>query len=200
MRTDRIWLAALFALVVVAFGCGEPEVKKLNITRAEDLQPIAPAQTTPDPLLETTTTEAPVAEDGTPMEILEVGGFRGQCDHTIVGVNEADVVAMRKGNAVASYRLAGISIPDDARFQAHNRIRYLLERKQAGIELEPNSPGLDRAAYLYVCPDGTMVNLELVREGLAVPSDAVSMHKGALDKASIEALTAGRGVWGLSGS
>ena len=41
-----------------------------------------------------------------------------------------------------------------------------------------------------------MLNADLVRAGLAVVVDGPSLHREALNQASMEALTAGRGVWG----
>lgn len=200
MRTYSTSLAVLFVLAgaFVSSACSEPSkpIKKLNIKRAADLEPIsAPMATSTDGVTET----AAAAAEGvatTEIEIVDVQGFRGECDSSFVGINDDDLVTVRSANEVRTHRLAGISIPEAVRLEAQNEVRRRLDRKSISVEVDEFVPAIDSAVYLYVCPDGTMINEELVRAGLAVPADSRYRRSDALEKASIEALTAGRGVWG----
>ena len=89
-----------------------------------------------------------------------------------------------------------ISIPASVQLQAQNQVRLWLDDKTISVEPDDSVPALDAFAYLHVCPEGEMLNEELVRAGLAVPSETTYRRTDALKKASVEALTAGRGVWG----
>jgi endonuclease YncB( thermonuclease family) len=197
MREIKTGLALLVALLCLSalVSCKEPTkpIKKLNIKRASDYEPIAPPPGTvgAEPEVE------PQAEPpGEAMEIVEVQGFRGDCDSTFVGINTDDLVTMRTASQVRTVRLAGISIPEDVKLMAQNQIRIWLDRKSVGVEIDESLVGLDPAVYLWTCPGGTMINEELVRDGLAVPARGPARRSDALKKASVEALTAGRGVWG----
>ncbi|MBI2213821.1 MAG: thermonuclease family protein [Acidobacteria bacterium] len=183
------WIALTLALVLVA-DCGPSKRPKFNIKRAADYEPVVPTATTAP------TTSATPASDVT---IVEIGAFKGSCEHSFSGINATDVVALANPSGLRSYRLAGIAIPPEIRANAHAQIRSWLEGEAVGLEIEGASPGIDPAAYLYRCSTKTMLNAELVRAGLAVVSDSPSAHRDALNKASMEALSARRGVWGSSG-
>lgn len=197
MRTRKNRLSLLVAILsLCAFAaCDQPTkpIKKLDIKRAADMEPISP------PPREATEPEAAgedVAQPGEEMEVVDVGGFRGTCDGAFAGINAEDLVTLRSGSQVGTYRLAGISIPAEVRSEAHNQIRIWLERKSVSLEVDESVPAIDPAVYVHVCPEGTIVNEELVRAGLAMPSEARFRRSDALKKVSVEALTAGRGVWG----
>jgi endonuclease YncB( thermonuclease family) len=183
------WLALLLALLLVA-GCGPSERPKFNIKRAKDYEPIIP----PDPP-RATATAAPAAT-ATEATLVEIEAFKGPCDQSFSGINGQDVVALASASGLRSYRLAGIAIPDEIRAEAHSQLRSWLEGDAIGIEIEPASPGAEPAAYVYRCSSKSMLNTDLVSAGLAVVDDSNSAHHDALAKASVQALSARRGVWG----
>lgn len=185
------FVALLCAAMLLA--CSEPTkpIKKLNIKRAADLEPIAAPAATAQESVPPAEVE-PSAE----IEIVEVEGYHGTCDSTFVGINDESLVTVRSANDVRTHRLAGISIPEAVRLEAQNEVRRRLDKKSISVEVDEFVPAIDSAVYLYVCPDGTMINEELVRAGLAVPAESRYRRSDALEKASIEALTARRGVWG----
>lgn len=196
-------LAVLAALVWVA--CSEPSkpIKKLNIRKASDFEPIAaPVETGTSGTSDGSSTETPAnttaEEPGPPMEIIDVQGYKGSCDHFFVGINDDDLATLRSASQVRTFRLAGISIPESVKLEAHNQIRVWLDDRRISVEIDDSVPAIDSGAYLHLCPDGFQVNLELVREGLAVPTEQRYRRTDELKKASIEALTARRGVWGRS--
>jgi endonuclease YncB( thermonuclease family) len=196
MRTREIRFTTLVAILCLcAFvACDQPTkpIKKLDIKRASDLEPISPPPLAAEP--ETAGEET--AQPGEEMEVVEVAGFRGNCDSVFAGVNAEDLVTLRSGPRVGTYRLAGISIPAEVQFEAHNQLRMWLEGKNVSLEVDESVPAIDPAVYIHSCSEGTIVNEELVRAGLAMPSEARFRRSDALKKASVEALTAGRGVWG----
>ncbi|MCM2314356.1 MAG: thermonuclease family protein [Thermoanaerobaculia bacterium] len=187
-------IAAVMILATLA-ACGPSERPKFKIKRASDFEPIM--QPAPPPA---TTTDSAVTESavsaGTDLTLVEVGGFSGSCDLTFSGINDQDVLALADASGLRGYRLAGIAIPPQTRAEAHAQLRSWLDKEEIGIEIEGSSPGIDRAVYVYRCSAKSMVNAELVRAGLAVVVDGPSLHRDALNRASMEALTAGRGVWG----
>ena len=187
-------IAAAMILATVA-GCGPSERPKFKIKRAADYEPIV--QPAPPP---TATTDSAVTDSavpaGTEITLVEVGGFKGSCDLTFSGINDQDVLALADASGLRGYRLAGISIPPQIRAEAHARLRSWLDGEKIGVEIESSSPGIDRAVYVYRCSAKSMINADLVRAGFAVVVDGPSLHRDALNQASMEALTAGRGVWG----
>jgi endonuclease YncB( thermonuclease family) len=203
MKSPGLELATAVSLLstLLFAACTEPTkpIKKLNIKRAADYEPIvAPATTTDSATVGEATSDAIEPPASAPLEIVEVQGYRGECDSSFVGINEDGLVTVRTGAQVRTHRLAGISIPAGVRDEAHNQIRRWLDKKNMSVEVDDSVPSLDVAAYLHLCPDGLMINEELVRVGLAVPSESRFRRTDALKKASVEALTARRGVWGRS--
>lgn len=199
MKTIAARLVALVVFPALLVACSEPTkpVKKLNIKRASDMEPIAaPMETGTDAAKNDPAAPATQSEGGTPLEIIEVQGFRGACDATFVGINDENLVTVRTDTQVRTYRLAGISIPAEIGVDAQNQIRVWLDDARISVEVDDSIPALDAFAYLHICSEGKMVNEELVRMGFAVPSEARYRRSDALKKASVEALTAGRGVWG----
>jgi len=194
MHTIAARLTIPLMLLVALVACSEPTkpVKKLNIKRAADMEPVA-APAPPQPETPEATESAEPSEG---LEIVEVEGFRGACDTQFVGINEENLVTVRSSNQVRTFRLAGISIPSEVQLDAQNQVRIWLDDKELSVEVDDSVPALDAFAYLHLCPDGTMLNEELVRAGLALPSETRYRRTDALKKASVEALTAGRGVWG----
>ena len=189
--TARV-LASMLTLALL-IGCGPSDRPKFNIKKAKDYDPVVEGN--PElPAPASTTAAAPPPD--TAIEVVEVGAFRGNCDQSFSGINDADVVALANASGLRSHRLAGIAIPDEIRVEAHSVLRSWLTGELVGIEIETGAPGPDTAAYLYRCSSKTMVNAELVRAGLAVVVDTPSVHRDALNKASMEALSARRGVWG----
>jgi len=128
--------------------------------------------------------------------IVEVGAFKGACDYSFSSINPSDVVALASPEGLRSYRLAGIAIPDSMREEAHSHLRGLVSGERLGIETEAGDPGGEPSVYVYRCSAKTMLNTELVSAGLAMVSDAPTVHREALNRASMEALSAKRGVWG----
>lgn len=198
-RFESLLIAFAVLACVSVLACSEPTkpVKKLNIKRAADLEPIMPpASTHSDQGSAEEPVTAPAMTSTETMEVVEVEDFRGPCDSMFVGVNQDDLVTVRAGRQIRTHRLAGISIPDDARLAAHNQLRMWMDGKAISVEVDESVPAIDAPAYIRLCPDGAMMNEELVREGLALPANARFRRTDALKKASVEALTAGRGVWG----
>ncbi|MFA6955047.1 MAG: thermonuclease family protein [Thermoanaerobaculia bacterium] len=183
------WLALILALLLVA-GCGPSERPKFNIKRAKDYEPIVPPESPrATATADTTATAAPAI-------VVEIDAFKGTCDHSFSGINGQDVVSLANASGLRSYRLAGIAIPDEIRAEAHGQLRSWLEGDAIGVEIDGASPGAEPAAYVYRCSSKSMLNADLVSAGLAVVSDAPATHRDALNKASMQALTARRGVWG----
>jgi len=193
MASLRRSIAIAIVLVLVA-GCGPSERPKFNIKRASDYEPLR----TTEPRTDTTATTAPPEPAGTEMTVVEIGAFKGECDRTFSGINGEDLVSLANAGGMRSYRLAGIAIPAGIRGETHERLRGWLEGEALGIEVESGSGGGQPAVYIVRCSTKTWINEELVREGLAMVADTSSAHRDALNQASMEALTARRGVWGRS--
>ncbi len=125
---------------------------------------------------------------------------------------EAEVTRVIDGDTAelaggARVRFLGIDAPEmerdgrAAEFLAHQSKDYVAGLIQGKtVRLEYDRERYDRygrlLAYLYL-PDGTMVNLAVVRQGLArVYSQAPNLrHQEALNAAQQEAMGAGRGLW-----
>jgi endonuclease YncB( thermonuclease family) len=186
------WIAIGVVLALVA-GCGPSERPKFNIKRAADLEPIIPPDSTATASASATESAAP--EASADAEIVEIGAFAGRCNYSFSGINAADVVALADPSGLRGYRLAGIAIPPAVREESHAQLESWLTDEPLGVEAEAGSTGAERSVYIYRCSAKTMLNAELVGAGLAVVIDAPSMHRDVLDKASMEALAARRGVW-----
>ncbi len=122
----------------------------------------------------------------------------------VVRVIDGDTAELAGG---ARVRFLGIDAPELAKDgrpaepgaqQAKDYVAALLQGKT--VRLEYDRERYDRygrlLAYLYL-PDGTMVNLAVVRRGLArVYSQAPNLrHQETLNAAQQEAMAAGRGLW-----
>lgn len=187
---------AVAMILVTAAACGPSERPKLKIKRAADYEPIRPPEQQPRAATSDAAATDSAAPTGTETTLVEIGAFKGSCDLSFSGINDQDVLALADASGLRSYRLAGVAIPPQVRAEAHAQLREWLEREAIGIEFEGSTAGMDRAVYVYRCSAKSMVNAELVRAGLAVVVDGPSLHGDALNAASMEALTAGRGVWG----
>lgn len=204
VRSNLFLVIVGLLAALVWSACSEPTkpIKKLNIRKASDYEPIAAPVTSTETSTEATSTAAPPNTSTAPpaeaMEIVEVQGYKGSCDHVFVGINDDGLATLRSASQVRTFRLAGISIPEAVKLEAHNQIRIWLDKRNVSVEIDDSVPAVDPGAYLHLCPDGFQVNLELVREGLAVPAEQRYKRTDELKKASVEALTAGRGVWGRS--
>lgn len=183
---------AVALILVTAAACGPSERPKFNIKRASDYEPIRQ----PEPPRTTSATPDSAATAGSEITLVELGAFKGSCEFSFSGINDQDLVALANATGLRSYRLAGIAIPPQARPEAHAQLRSWVVGEPISIEIEASSPGHDQAVYLYRCSAKAMLNTDLVRDGLAVVVDGPSAHREALNQASMEALTAGRGVWG----
>ena len=119
-------------------------------------------------------------------------------------VIDGDTAVLEGG---ARVRFLGIDAPEMERdghpadFLAHQSKDYVVELIQGKtVRLEYDRERYDRygrlLAYLYL-PDGAMVNLMVVRQGLArVYSQAPNLlHQETLNAAQQEAMAAGRGLW-----
>lgn len=122
----------------------------------------------------------------------------------VTRVIDGDTAVLEGGPRV---RFLGIDAPEMERdgrpadFLAHQSKDYVVELIQGKtVRLEYDRERYDRygrlLAYLYL-PDGAMVNLAVVRQGLArVYSQAPNVrHREALNAAQQEAIAAGRGLW-----
>lgn len=184
------------AMILATFAaCGPSERPKFKIKRAADYEPIIQPETSGTATTDGTVSD-PAPPSGTEMTLVEVGAFKGSCDLTFSGINDQNVLALADASGLRDYRLAGIAIPPQVRAEAHAQLRSWLDGEEIGVEIEGTSPGIDRAVYVYRCSAKSMLNADLVRAGLAVVVDGPSLHRDALNQASMEALTAGRGVWG----
>jgi micrococcal nuclease len=122
----------------------------------------------------------------------------------VVRVIDGDTAVLEGGSRV---RFLGMDAPEmerDARpaeFLAHESKDYVTGLIQGKtVRLEYDRERYDRygrlLAYLYL-PDGAMVNLAVVRQGLArAYSQPPNLrHQEALNAAQQEAMAAGRGLW-----
>ena len=122
----------------------------------------------------------------------------------VTRVIDGDTAVLEGG---ARVRFLGIDAPEmeqdghPADFLAHQSKDYVVELIQGKtVRLEYDRERYDRygrlLAYLYL-PDGAMVNLVVVRQGLArVYSQAPNLrHQETLNAAQQEAMAAGRGLW-----
>ena len=122
----------------------------------------------------------------------------------VTRVIDGDTVELAGG---ARVRFLGIDAPEMERdgrpadFLAHQSEDYVAGLIQGKtVRLEYDRERYDRygrlLAYLYL-PDGAMVNLAVVRQGLArVYSQAPNLrHQETLNAAQQEAMAAGRGLW-----
>ncbi len=118
----------------------------------------------------------------------------------VTRVIDGDTIEIAGGERV---RYIGIDTPElspEEPFAAEAKAanRELVEGKM--IRLEMDTSEADRYGRLlrYVWVDDLMINLELVRRGLAeakeYPPD--TRYQGLLEAAEIEARLAGRGMWG----
>ena len=119
MKTKAACLAILIVISALLIACSEPTkpIKKLNIKRASDLEPIAAPRTGP-----ATPAEAPASQEAESvadeqMEIVEVQGFRGACDSTFVGINDeiADLPPEASSRTTRSPRSMRLPISISAR-------------------------------------------------------------------------------------
>lgn len=186
------WIALLFAFLMVA-GCGPSERTKPETDRTKGNQ--ARAVTGTDGSTASATADA-AATESSEVAVIEIGTFQGICDHTFSGINDQDVVALANASGLRSFRLAGIAIPAEIRAEAHAQLRSWLEGQPIGVEVEAFAQDGDPAAHIYRCSTKTLLNADLVSAGLAVVADVPSAHRDALSRASMEALSARRGVWG----
>jgi micrococcal nuclease len=122
----------------------------------------------------------------------------------VVKVTDGDTVVLEGG---AKVRFLGVDAPEmerdgrPAEFMAHKSKDYVAGLIQGKtVRLEYDRERYDRygrlLAYLFL-PDGSMVNLAVVRQGLArVYAQAPNVrHQEALNAAQQEAMAAGRGIW-----
>ncbi len=122
----------------------------------------------------------------------------------VARVIDGDTAVLEGGLRV---RFLGIDAPEmerdgqPAEFLAHQSKDYVAELIQGKtVRLEYDRERYDRygrlLAYLFL-PDGAMVNLAVVRQGLArVYSQAPNVrYQEALNTAQQEAMAAGRGLW-----
>ena len=122
----------------------------------------------------------------------------------VVRVIDGDTVVLEGG---ARVRFLGIDAPEleregqPAEFLAHQSKDYVAGLIQGKtVRLEYDRERYDRygrlLAYLFL-PDGALVNLVVVRQGLArVYSQAPNLrHQEDLNAAQQEAMAAGRGLW-----
>ena len=119
-------------------------------------------------------------------------------------VIDGDTAVLEGG---AHVRFLGIDAPEmerdgqPAQFMAHKSKAYVAGLIQGKlVRLEYDRERYDRygrlLAYLFL-PDGTMVNLAVVRQGLArVYAHAPNVrYQEVLDATQQEAMAAGRGIW-----
>lgn len=124
--------------------------------------------------------------------------------HTVQSAISGDTIILEDGNAV---QYIGIYLPDSKNlstrmpigYEAWEANRRLVEGKK--VRLEFDTLKRDRhgrlLAYVYL-PDGTFVNVELVRQGYAFAARLPPnlRHEDEFFEGQREARLAERGVWG----
>ena len=137
---------------------------------------------------------------------LSLPGCRPPTDtYRITEVIDGDTIVIQSGQRV---RYIGIDAPElgppaePLAAEAKQANRALVEGKE--VRLEKDVSDTDRFGRLlrYVYADGTLVNAEMVRQGLArsrsYPPD--TKYQEYLDKMETMARRAGRGIWENEGS
>lgn len=117
------------------------------------------------------------------------------------GVHDGDSIDVTNAEgALVTLRLYGIDAPEAKQsfgFQARQRLRKLVSRRSVEVSvLDTDRYG--RNVALVRLADGTHVNEEMVRAGLAWVYDAYCQDEAVcalLRQAQAEARTAGRGLW-----
>jgi len=120
---------------------------------------------------------------------------------TVLAVPAQDRVVVHVDDGSRTVRLAGVRFPEDT--QAAEEARQFLVRVLLG-ELVLIEPDADEGraedtgvAWVFRCPDGLFVNLELVRLGYATcDSDGIGDYSRLLRVYEERARGQGKGVWG----
>lgn len=120
---------------------------------------------------------------------------------TVLAVPAEDRVVVQTDDGSRTVRLAGVRLPDDR--QAAEEARQFLVRVVLGelVCIEPGSDGGRTedtgVVWVFRCPDGLFVNLELVRLGYATcDSDRTGAYSRLLRAYEERARAQGKGAWG----
>lgn len=121
--------------------------------------------------------------------------------YPIAGVTDDCLITVRIDGVARDVRLAGISVPNDARARKRLRgfLESLLKAEVVAVQYEPaaddelpESP----LAHLFRAPEGLFVNLEVVRQGQArVRAKPAGRHQELLRHYERRARQAAKGIW-----
>jgi len=119
----------------------------------------------------------------------------------VKGVRDGDSLNVLNDDGVlVNIRLYGVDAPEAKQafgFQARKRLAQLVSRKNVRIE-NVDTDRYGRTVALVRLDDGTLVNGEMVRAGLAWVYDQYCLRAdlcAGLHQAQAEARAAGRGLW-----
>ena len=122
------------------------------------------------------------------------------------GVRDGDSINVTNADGVVvNIRLYGLDAPESKQafgYQAKKRLMQLVSRKVIRIE-NVDTDRYGRTVALVHLSDGTLVNEEMVRSGLAWVYDQYCLREdlcAGLRQAQAEARSAGRGLWAESDS
>jgi endonuclease YncB( thermonuclease family) len=112
-------------------------------------------------------------------------------------VVDGDTLRLADGRTV---RLLDINTPERGQpyhGAATERLRALVANRTVQLEQGPVNSGQYGRLLRYVHVNGTLVNAELVRDGLATPYyvEERGKHRGEIDQAMQDAREQGRGIW-----
>lgn len=125
---------------------------------------------------------------------------------TVVRVHDGDTISVKIGQKMEKIRLIGIDAPEIGQAPWGQRARKHLKKliDYSIVKIETDVEKRDRygrlLAYVWTS-DGRLVNLEMVREGLAVLYTIAPniRYADALQDAQREARVKRRGIWEKSG-
>jgi endonuclease YncB( thermonuclease family) len=134
----------------------------------------------------------------------DLSGLRA-CDVLRVAAHDTLVVQDgQRGQRVALIGVGALPAGEAAAQDANRFAVNLLKGEQVFVEYETNPPQPDRfgryPAYVYRCPDGLFVNLELIRQGYApVDVQATFELQPLFEQLELRAKQAGKGCWAYGG-
>lgn len=116
---------------------------------------------------------------------------------TIIDSPAPEVVRVQlRGGKEDKVHLAGIEIPPCAAWSAASRISALTDRRWGYLELSSQQRNSNGYLVGYILFDTSVLNVELVRSGVARPSGAISRYDFELGSARTTASTRRIGEWG----
>jgi endonuclease YncB( thermonuclease family) len=134
----------------------------------------------------------------------DLSGLR-PCDVLRVVAHDTLIVQDgQRGLRVALIGVAGLPAGEAAAQDANRFALNLLKGEQVFVQYESDPPQLDlfgrHPAYVYRCPDGLFINLELIRQGYApVDAQATFELRPLFEQFEMRAKQAGKGCWAYGG-